>query len=510
MEFQSITLNEFSTTIYDALGKDLFPADCLIVGIFENQVLSPSAKMLDTQFNCIMSQVINQGDIQGELGQTLLIPIPGERPVKRILLVGCGKPESIDGYQYRKMMTKMTTVLMSTGSQNAICFLPEIALSGHRSFKWKVQHLFQIILENKYTFASLKTNNKKKPPALNSMLIPAATQQEQKDINAAAEISSALDKGITLARNLGNLPGNICTPTYLAEQAFELTTHYNNLKVTVFEKADMQILGMGALLAVAQGSDQPPKLITIEYQGSKEMSKPIVFVGKGITFDSGGISLKPGLAMDEMKYDMCGAASVLGLIKAVAELQLPINIVGVIPATENLPSGKAVKPGDIVKSMAGKTIEILNTDAEGRLILCDALTFCNKFNPEIVIDIATLTGAVVIALGNVMSGLLSNNQSLANELYTAGEESTDLVWQLPIHEDYQELLNSNFADIANIAVPAIAGSITAACFLSQFTKDYVWAHLDIAGTAWKNGKEKGATGRPISLLLHYLLKKCGQ
>jgi len=306
-----------------------------------------------------------------------------------------------------------------------------------------------------------------------------------------------------LTKDLGNLAPNICTPAYLAKQAKDLAKSHK-LKVTVLEEKDMEKLGMGSLLSVAQGSEQPAKLIVLEYQGLSKKDNPIVLVGKGVTFDTGGISLKPAAEMDEMKFDMSGAASVLGTLQAVAEMKLPVNVVGIIPATENMPSGKATKPGDVVTSLSGQTIEVLNTDAEGRLILCDALTYAERYNPKVVIDIATLTGACVIALGNFTTGLLSNDDKLAQALLAAGEHAGDRAWQLPLWDEYQDLLKSNFADIANIGGRA-AGTITAACFLSRFTKKYRWAHLDIAGTAWKSGKEKGSTGRPVPLLTQFLI-----
>jgi leucyl aminopeptidase len=314
----------------------------------------------------------------------------------------------------------------------------------------------------------------------------------------------AIAQGVVLAKDLGNLPGNVCTPTYLAQQAVALAKSHKTIKTTVLEENDMKKLGMGSLLSVTQGSAEPAKLITMEYHGADKKHRPIVLVGKGITFDSGGISLKPGAEMDEMKYDMCGAASVLGTMQAIAEMGLKLNVVGIIPSSDNMPSGTASKPGDIVTSMSGQTIEILNTDAEGRLVLCDALTYAAKFEPDTVIDIATLTGACIIALGHVASGLYSNQDTLAQELLTASEQSQDKAWRMPLWEDYQTQLDSNFADMQNIGGRP-AGSITAACFLARFTKKYRWAHLDIAGTAWKSGKDKGATGRPVPLLTQYLI-----
>jgi leucyl aminopeptidase len=317
----------------------------------------------------------------------------------------------------------------------------------------------------------------------------------------------SLADGVELARTLGDLPANICTPSYLAAQARELGKTCKQLKVSVLEEAGMKKLGMGALLSVSRGSREPAKLISMEYSGGTKGDKPVVLVGKGVTFDSGGISIKPAGAMDEMKYDMCGAASVLGTLKACVEMELPLNVVGVIPTTENLPDGDASKPGDIVTSMSGQTIEVLNTDAEGRLILCDALTYSAKFDPAVVIDIATLTGACVIALGSHAAGLLSNNDELADDLLAAGKTAGDRAWHMPLWEEYQPQLSSNFADMANIGGRE-AGTITAACFLSRFTKKYRWAHIDIAGVAWKGGKEKGATGKPVSLLTQYLLNCC--
>jgi leucyl aminopeptidase len=307
-----------------------------------------------------------------------------------------------------------------------------------------------------------------------------------------------------LACSLGNLPGNVCTPTYLGERALALSTEFPDLKATVLERKDIEALGMGAFLSVARGSDEPPRFIVFEYNGSPKKQKPLVLVGKGITFDSGGISIKPAHDMDHMKFDMCGAAAVFGTMRAIAELKPPLHVVGLVAACENLPSGRATKPGDVVKSMSGQTIEVLNTDAEGRLILADALTYAERYDPEAVVDVATLTGAMVVALGHVACGVFSNNDSLARALVAAGDDAHDRAWQMPVWEDYQEGLSSNFADFANVAGRA-GGSITAACFLSRFAKKYDWAHLDIAGIAYNEGKDKGATGRPVPLLTTWLL-----
>jgi leucyl aminopeptidase len=311
--------------------------------------------------------------------------------------------------------------------------------------------------------------------------------------------------GINAHKNLANTPGNVCTPTYMAEAARSLAKQYPSVTTTVIEEKEMEKLGMGAFMSVTRGSDQPGKLIVMQYKGAKPKDQPYVLVGKGISFDTGGISLKPGAAMHEMIYDMCGAASVFGTITTVAMQELPINVVGVIAAAENMPSGKASRPGDIVKSLSGQTIEILNTDAEGRLVLCDALTFVDRYKPVTVIDIATLTGAAVIALGSPATAMYANDDALAGELTGAGEDTLDRVWRMPLWEEYQSQLNSSFADMQNIGGRE-AGSVTAACFLSRFTKKYRWAHLDIAGSAFRgSGANKGATGRPVGLLTQYLM-----
>jgi leucyl aminopeptidase len=316
---------------------------------------------------------------------------------------------------------------------------------------------------------------------------------------------SAIAAGMTLTRDLGNLPANVCTPTYLADTSVKLGREWK-LAVEVLEQKDMEKLGMGSLLSVTRGSREPPKFVILRYSGGGKRERPVVLVGKGITFDTGGISLKPAAEMDEMKFDMCGAASVLGTLRAVAELKLKLNVIGLVPTCENMPGGAATKPGDIVTSLSGQTVEILNTDAEGRLILADALSYAERFEPQAVVDIATLTGACIIALGHVCSGLFASKDDLALELQAAGAESWDRVWRLSLWEDYHEQLKSNFADFANIGGRP-AGSVTAACFLSKFTGKYDWAHLDIAGTAWKSGREKGATGRPVPLLTTFLMKR---
>jgi len=377
----------------------------------------------------------------------------------------------------------------------------------------KVAQLVETALDASYRFDAIK----RKPDAAEEKAAKKGIKKLGIQITAAADVAAAesglvdgkaIGAGVSLTKDLGNLPPNVCTPTYLAEQAQALASSYG-FTVEVLEREAMQKLGMGSFLAVAQGSEEPPKLIVLQHLKGDKKQKPVVLVGKGITFDTGGISLKPSAEMDEMKYDMCGAATVLGVFKTIAEMDLPLNVIGVIPTCENMPDGRATRPGDVLTSMSGLTIEVLNTDAEGRLILCDALTYAERFEPSAVVDIATLTGACVIALGHHATGLFSNNDSLAQELLQAGEQALDRAWRMPMWDDYQPLLDSNFADIANIGGRA-AGSITAACFLSRFTKKYDWAHLDIAGTAWKSGKEKGGTGRPVPLLTEFLVGRTSQ
>jgi len=367
-----------------------------------------------------------------------------------------------------------------------------------------VANLFtKAAIDESYEVNSLKSD--KKAPKNNYQINFQANKLDSKAIKLGIKEGHAIAEGMNLTKDLGNLPPNICTPTYLANQAKKIAKDFK-MKSTILSQKQIEKLKMGSFLSVAKGSRLEPKFIIIEHNKGKKSSKPIVLVGKGITFDSGGISLKPGAAMDEMKYDMCGAATVLGVMKTIGLLNLPLNVVGLIPACENMPDGLAVKPGDIVTSMSGQTIEILNTDAEGRLVLCDALTYAERYKPETVIDIATLTGACVIALGHHASAVFSKSDELANDLLAAGKKSIDKAWRMPLWDEYQPLLNSNFADIANIGGRA-AGSITAACFLSRFTKKYSWAHIDIAGTAWNSGANKGATGRPVSLLSQFLMHK---
>ena len=475
-------------------------SNCIVVGVFADGKLSTAAQMLDKVSKRTISSLVTSNDISGKSGSTLLLHKLTGIAAERILLVGLGKSSELSTQTALKILHATFTALNKTPIKNAALYLLDNAIGEDSA--WLIKQTVFIASEKYF-----RTDDMKSKPAKAATLKQITFVTLDKPTTAlrtTLKQAAATASGMALTKTLGDLPGNICTPTYLAAQALALGKKYTSIKTTVLEEKGMQKLGMGSFLSVTRGSEQPAKLITMQYSGADKNQKPIVLVGKGVTFDSGGISLKPGAAMDEMKYDMCGAASVFGTLQAIAEMRLKINVVGVIPTCENMPSDRATKPGDIVTSMSGQTIEVLNTDAEGRLILCDALTYSAKFKPDTVIDIATLTGACVIALGHIASGVFSNEDSLAQELLTAGEQSHDRAWQLPLWEEYQPLLDSNFADMQNIGGRA-GGTITAACFLSRFTKDYRWAHLDIAGTAWNSGKKKGATGRPVPLLTQYLI-----
>ncbi|MDP2693365.1 MAG: leucyl aminopeptidase [Gallionella sp.] len=478
---------------------------CVVVGVYEGGKLSSAAQALDKAAAHHLSDLIARGDMNGKAASTLLLhKLPGIA-AERVLLVGLGKASELNNKTSVEILRAAFAALNTTAAKDAALYIIDEGVG--KDAAWVIKQAVFAAAEQAFRADGMKSKPAK-PATLKSITF-ATLEKPSAALKNALDQAGATARGMDLAKTLGNLPGNICTPTYLAAKALALSKAHKSIKTAVLEEKDMQKLGMGSFLSVTRGSEQPAKLITMEYHGGDKKQKPVVLVGKGITFDSGGISLKPGADMDEMKYDMCGAASVLGTMQAIAEMGLKLNVVGVIPTCENLPSGRATKPGDIVTSMSGQTIEILNTDAEGRLILCDALTYSAKFKPDTVIDIATLTGACVVALGHVASGLFSNEDELAKELLAAGEQTYDRAWQLPLWDDYQPLLDSNFADMQNIGGRA-GGTITAACFLSRFTKDYRWAHLDIAGTANKSGKDKGATGRPVPLLTQYLINRAGK
>ncbi len=476
-------------------------ADCAIVGVFEGNKLSDAAKELDKVADKDISTVLKNGDFEGKLNTCLVLHQLSGVEASRVMLVGLGKQDEYSEKHYRQAVRAAVKALPK-GVAHASLFLAEIAIKKSDTHA-KVAQLVEVVLDATYQVNAIKA--KKADPITLTKVTINVDKADIASAEAAIKQGAAIGAGVTVAKDLGNLPPNICTPSYLGEQAKLMAKQYG-FKVEVLERAEIEKLGMGSFLGVAQGSVEPPRLIVLQHLKGKKSQKPVVLVGKGITFDTGGISLKPGGDMDEMKYDMCGAASVMGTFKAIGEMDLAINVVGVIPACENMPDAGAIKPGDILTSMAGLTIEVLNTDAEGRLILCDALTYAERFEPSAVVDIATLTGACVIALGHHPSGLFSNKDALAKELLEAGEAAHDRAWHMPLWEEFQSQLDSNFADIANIGGRA-GGSITAACFLSRFAKKYDWAHLDIAGTAWKSGKEKGGTGRPVPLLTTFLIQR---
>jgi leucyl aminopeptidase len=477
---------------------------CVVVGVFDNRKLSLSAELIDRASNGYISEIIRRGDMEGKLGATLLLHNVRGTLADRVLLVGLGKERDFRDREFRSAIRSAVKLLNETGSYEAVIYLTEEKVK-RREVVWRVEHAVVVAMDAVYRFEQMKSQPTEVRRPLRKLTLSVPQRSDLTAGEKAAALGMAIAHGMDLARDLGNLPGNVCTPAYLADRARALGAEYPEITVKVLERKECEELGMGSFLSVTNGSEVPPRFIVFEYMHSlRKQARPCVLVGKGITFDTGGISLKPGLDMDQMKFDMCGAAAVFGTFRAIAEMKAHVNVVGLVPACENMPSGRATKPGDIVTSMSGQTVEVLNTDAEGRLILADALTYAERYEPAAVVDIATLTGAMVIALGHVASGLFSNNETLARALLTAGDDAHDRAWQLPMWEDYQEGLSSNFADFANIAGRA-GGSITAACFLSRFAKKYDWAHLDIAGTAWKDGKEKGATGRPVPLLATWLL-----
>jgi leucyl aminopeptidase len=483
------------------LSPETAETGCVVVGVVQGGELTAAARRVDQASRGALKKALP--DISGKTGSTLVLrALPGVA-AERVLLVGLGEKSTAEA-SYRDAVRAAANALKDLGAKDAALFLVDAKVAS-RPVSWNVRHAVLGMREAFYRFDQLKTQKKPPTPALGHVVLPLSSKPEL--TQALAEAVATAD-GTALARTLGNLPANICTPAYLADEAKKLAREFK-LDVDVLERKDMEKLGMGALLSVARASHQPPKLIVLHYKGDSKHKKTLAFVGKGITFDTGGISLKPAGEMDEMKYDMSGAASVLGAVRALAAMRAPVNVVGVIPACENMPGGAASKPGDVVTTLSGQTVEILNTDAEGRLILCDALSYAERFKPDAVVDIATLTGAIVVALGHVATGLFANDQKLADEIRAAADDAWDRVWQMPLWEDYQEQLRSNFADMANIGGRP-AGSVTAASFLARFTTKLRWAHLDIAGTAWKSGRDKGSTGRPVPLLVRFALRHAGK
>ncbi|MCH2190326.1 MAG: leucyl aminopeptidase [Gammaproteobacteria bacterium] len=480
--------------------------DCLVVALKPAKKLSSQQSELNKVTGGLIARLQEAGEFDATKAQVSVTPAPAGLNAKKLVLIGTGDTKSLDSEEIRDLLTTLAKALKENKVNevsfelSALIAKSDAAIVARQTIETLGDAAYQYVMQPKSVTG---------PKAAKEMKVTlcCTDRKQAAEAKKAAMIGDAINNGKTLAKDLGNMPGNVCTPSYLASQARKLSKSHG-LKVKVLSEKDMSDLGMGSLLSVSKGSREPAKLIVMEYKGAKNKKEaPHALVGKGLTFDAGGISLKPSAKMDEMKYDMCGAASVFGAVVAAAELELPINVLGVVPSSENLPDGIANKPGDVVTSMSGQTIEILNTDAEGRLILCDALTYTERYKPQTVIDIATLTGAVIVALGHQTAGVMGNDQEVVDNLIAAGETSLDHAWQLPLKETYKKQLKSDYADLANIGGPS-AGTITAGCFLSYFTEKFRWAHLDIAGTAWGGTAGKRATGRAVPALTQYLIDRC--
>jgi leucyl aminopeptidase len=486
-------------------AKARAPSGCAAIGIYENGDLGIAARQLDKQFAGVITSLHGSGDFAAKIGDSLMLPLPPGSTAARMLLVGLGSRASFGRKQYRKAVLCCAQGLAKTGATDAIVYLamesvPELDV------QYRARVIAEVFSSQAYKIPDLKTSPKAKPRRLTKVQVATADARGAKAASEGLLAGAAIGSGLTFARDLANLPPNVCTPTYMGTRAQALAKQFPSIKTKVLDASAIKALKMGAFLAVTQGSAEPPRLIVCEYRGTRKDTAPICLIGKGITFDTGGISLKDPPAMDEMKFDMSGGATVLGALRAIAEMKLAINVVAIVAAAENMPSGTAVKPADIVTTMSGQTVEILNTDAEGRLVLCDAITYSRRYKPAAVVDVATLTGACIVALGNHVSGLMSNTPSLAQELESAGTRADDRAWRLPIGEEYVDQLKSNFADIANVGGRE-GGACTAGSFLGKFAKDLQWAHLDVAGTAWLSGAQKGSTGRPVPLLVDFLIHR---
>jgi leucyl aminopeptidase len=479
---------------------------CAIVGIHENGALGASAAQLDQRLDGRLARLAKRGDLRGRIGETTLLDVDGG-PCERVLVVGLGAKGALTRKQYKKAMLAAAAALARSGARDALSFLSLETLVATGPY-YRGRLAAEAVGHALYRVPAIRSTRPPKPPALAAFSIAVAGRGEVADARRGLAHGAAIAAGAALTRDLANLPANVCTPRYLASRARELAREHRSVTARALDERELRRLRMGAFLSVTGGTDQPARLIVLRYQGGRRGTAPLVLVGKGVTFDSGGISLKQPPGMDEMKFDMTGAASVFGAIKAAAIIGLPINLVGLVPACENMPSGHATKPGDIVRSMSGRTIEVINTDAEGRLILCDALEYARRFKPAIVLDVATLTGACVIALGPHLAAVMSNDDGLAAEIVAAGQRAEDRIWHMPMAEEYHEQLKSNFADFMNSSGRE-GGAITAACFLSKFTEGMRWAHLDIAGVAYLGGAQKGSTGRPVALLVDFLVNHRG-
>ena len=495
---------DFFTTTSKASRR---AADCIIVGVYDRGKLSAGAADMDAASKGALTGLFKSGDLPPAVGKArVLNSLDGVR-AKRVVVAGLGKASQFGAKQYRAAVAAAMQALAGSKVQTIANYLSLEDINGLDAY-YKARHAVQAIGDSQYTFQQMKSGRKTPGMPLKKLGNAIAARGEAQRASRGAEHAIAIVAGMALTKDLGNLPPNVCTPSYLARTAQKMARQHKRLTAKILNEPEMKRLGMHSLLSVTAGTVEPARMIILQYKGAGS-DKPIVLVGKGVTFDSGGISLKPGPAMDEMKYDMGGAAGVLGTMETVARLQLPVNLNVVVPAVENMPSGTATRPADIVKSMSGQTIEILNTDAEGRLILCDALTYSKRFKPAAIVDVATLTGACVIALGHHHTGVMGNSDDLENEIVGAGVDAEDRGWRLPLTDEYTKQLKSNFADFANVG-GRDGGAITAGCFLKNFTDGMTWAHLDIAGTAWVSGAQKGSTGRPVPMLSEFILSRCGQ
>lgn len=484
----------------DSAHAESVDAPCIVIAAHERGALSAAAQSVDTASGGLLTRLAAAGDLSAKPGSSTLLHHVAGVHAPRVLVVGAGAADTLDSARYLRACAEAGRALRSLPITTATSFLPELAVSG-RDAAWNVRAAALAADQQAYRYtATVKSRDQEPRLAALSLIAPAAAAR-------GLEQARGIAAGVALARELANLPPNLCNPAHLAAAAQRIADTHPGVSLEVLERAEMEKLGMGALLAVARGSANPPKLIVLRWNGGGD-AKPYALVGKGITFDSGGINLKVQGGIEEMKYDMGGGAGVLGAFLAAVELQLALNLVCVVPAVENMPDGDAYRPSDVLTTMSGLTVEVLNTDAEGRLILCDALTYVQRFEPQAIVDVATLTGACVIALGKHASGLMSRHDDLAAELLAAGEASHDRAWRLPLWDDYSSQLESAFADLANIGGKG-AGAITAGCFLARFAEGQRWAHLDIAGTAWDEGRKGMATGRPVTLLAQWLIDRCG-
>jgi leucyl aminopeptidase len=475
--------------------------DCAIVGIHEAGVLTAATTRLDGTLNGRIARLAKRGDLRGRAGETALLDVEGA-PCRRVLVVGLGRKGPLDRKQYKKAMIAAATALARSGARDAVSYLSLETITATDAY-YRGRLAAEAVGHALYRVPAIRSTRAPKAPALASFSIAIGDRGHVADAERGLAHGQGVVAGMMLTRDLANLPANVCTPTYLAARARQLAREHRSIRSQALGERELKRLKMGALLSVTAGSEEPARLIVMRYQGGRRGAAPVVLVGKGVTFDSGGISLKQPVGMEDMKFDMTGAASVFGALKAAATIGLRLNIVGIVPTCENMPSGGATKPGDIVRSMSGQTIEVINTDAEGRLILCDALTYARRFKPAVVLDVATLTGACVIALGAHLSAVMSNDDALAAEILAAGSRAEDRAWHMPMAEEYHDQLKSNFADFTN-SCGREGGAVTAACFLAKFTSGLRWAHLDIAGTAYVGGAQKGSTGRPVPLLVDFL------